>query len=94
MEQVMALNTEDFLNIDGEIYLRDSDLASELEVRTATLRTWDKNGTGPLRLKLGRRVVYPLTELHNRVKNKMVDEGLKKTKIMIPGGERSGMETK
>lgn len=48
---------------DIVIHLTPTELAARLRLKVSTLANWRHAGSGPRFIKLGRRVVYPLTEV-------------------------------
>jgi predicted DNA-binding transcriptional regulator AlpA len=54
----MQTTTENVdVGLMGE-YFTEDELAQQLDVATRTLDRWDREGRGPKRTKLGRRVLY------------------------------------
>lgn len=53
------------------VYLTTEETADRLRLKTTTLERWRVDGNGPVFLKLGRRVVYPLAQLDEWVAAKI-----------------------
>ena len=54
---------EDEIEIGGRRYLNAQRLASILGVSVRTLSRWNAAGTGPPRIKVGRKVLFDLLKL-------------------------------
>ena len=56
-------NTEDEIQISGRRYVNAWRLASILKVSVRTLSRWDAAGTGPPKIKVGRKVLFDLVKV-------------------------------
>jgi phage terminase Nu1 subunit (DNA packaging protein) len=56
-------STEDEIQISGRRYVNAWRLASILKVSVRTLSRWDTAGTGPPKIKVGRKVLFDLAKV-------------------------------
>jgi phage terminase Nu1 subunit (DNA packaging protein) len=56
-------STEDEIEISGRRYVDAWRLASILKVSVRTLSRWDAAGTGPPKIKVGRKVLFDLVKV-------------------------------
>lgn len=48
---------------DGPVYLTTEEVADRFRTSPSTVRSWRHEGRGPLGVKFGRHVLYPLPEV-------------------------------
>jgi phage terminase Nu1 subunit (DNA packaging protein) len=56
-------STEDEIEISGRRYVNAWRLASILKISVRTLSRWDVAGTGPPKIKVGKKVLFDLVKV-------------------------------
>lgn len=56
-------STEDEIEISGRRYVNAWRLASILKISVRTLSRWDAAGTGPPKIKVGKKVLFDLVKV-------------------------------
>jgi predicted DNA-binding transcriptional regulator AlpA len=74
MGSVSVSIAEDEIEIGGRRYLNAQRLASILGVSVRTLSRWNAAGTGPRRIKVGRKVLFDLLKLPDWLTSRQTSE--------------------